>query len=67
MSVNEKWTGADNKCPVYLNEKEDWWHPLVCQRPDMVRVREKLINDLEANLEFLKTYPPLAAFILKYF
>ena len=67
MSVNAKWTGAENKCPVCLNEKEDWWHPLVCQSPDMIRVRDKLMNDLEANLEFFKTYPPLAAFILKYF
>ena len=33
----------------------------------MIWVREKLLNDFEAKLEFFKTYPPLAAFILKYF
>ena len=50
MSVNEKWAGAENKCPVCLNAKEDWWHLLVCQSPDMIRVRDKLMNDFEANL-----------------
>ena len=38
MSVNEKWTGTDNKCPVCMNGREDWMHPLVCQSPDTIRV-----------------------------
>ena len=66
MSVNEKWTGADDKCPVFMHEREDWMHPLVCQSPDMIRVRDKLLADFEADLDYFKTYPPLADFIIKY-
>ena len=66
MSANEKWTGADDKCPVFMHEREDWMHPLVCQSPDMIRVRDKLLADFEADLDYFKTYPPLADFIIKY-
>ena len=67
MSVNERWSGTSDKCPVCLKDREDWMHPLVCQSPDMVRVRDKILSDFEADMEFFKTYPPLSDYIMAYF
>lgn len=41
MSVNETWSWTDDKCLVCLHEREDWIHPLVCQSPDIIRVRDR--------------------------
>ena len=66
MSVNEKWNGSSDKCPVCLVEREDWRHPLVCQNPDLIRVREHYINEFEIQLEYFKTHPPLANYIINF-
>ena len=67
MSVNKKWSGSSDRCPVCLNAREDWIHPLVCQRKDLMRKRDELLIEFEHRLTEFKTYPPLQCFILNFF
>lgn len=66
MVVNERWGMGSNICPVCTKEVEDWFHVLVCRNPDMIRIRDGVICDLSIDFERLKTYPPLAKYIITY-
>lgn len=67
MAVNEGWTNSSDRCPVCLNAREDWIHPLICQSRDMFRKRDKLLTECEGEMKEFKTYPPLAHFIIIFF
>ena len=67
MVVNEKWSQSSDRCPVCLNAREDWLHPLMCQSVDMIRKRYELLIDFDERLRAFKTYPPLRSFIVNFF
>ena len=67
MSVNRKWDGSSDQCPVCLNAREDWIHPLVCQHKYLIRKRDELLIEFEDRLTQFRTYHPLKYFILNFF
>ena len=67
MSVNEKWKGTSDRCPVCLTCREDHSHHLICQSPDMKRKREEILGNFDTDLMHFKTYPPLQEFFIDFF
>ena len=67
MVVNEKWSGASNKCPVCLHTRENSMHHLQCQSQDMRRAKDSFLSDFDMDLISFKTYPPLQEFIIEFF
>lgn len=67
MSVNQQWSNSSDRCPMCLNARGDWIHPLVCRHMDLIRKRDELLCDFEYKLDEFNTYPPLKYFILNFF
>ena len=67
MSVNERWSGSSDRCPVCLNCREDWKHHLQCQSQDMKRKKDEILSNFDMDLLYFKTYPPLQEFIIDFF